>query len=84
MSMVISLIELWKGHAEALDELDRSERFSLKVQVCEKLFSCLSHQFVIVKAHLRVLVALKRIFQLIHSLQSLDCRVHIACVSKIL
>lgn len=84
MSMIVSLIKLGEDIPEDRDKVDRSEGLSFEVHFSEQFFSCLGEHLAGVHVQCIVLKVLQSALQLIHSLQTLQRRIHVTSVPQVL
>lgn len=87
MTVIVGLVELGINHSESLHEAQGREWLTFELKVCEKLFSSCCHQLGwITSTHTTEtsLICFQSVFQLIDSLQALNGRIHVACVTKVL
>ena len=85
MAVVISLVKLRVDLAERMHEVVRGKGLSLEVQVGEEGLASLGEDLAPVESLASLVwVSLQSVFELVDTLEALDCRVHIAGVAQVL
>jgi len=79
--MIVGLIELREDGSHDLNEVIGCKCLSLEVHISEQLLRGLCHKLIWLHVNGFIRVSLQRLLELIHSLQALHSRIHIASVA---